>query len=72
MEPDETNWLTVKCTCGQPTTIGVVHRTDGPCYYPKKTGEWVGLTQEEAAACWNFSYIQYWKNIEEKLKEKNT
>ena len=22
-----------RCVCGEPTTLGVVHRTDGPCYH---------------------------------------
>ena len=34
--------------------------------------EWVGLTDEEAAACWSTSAVQTWKNFEAKLKEKNT
>jgi hypothetical protein len=34
--------------------------------------EWVGLTDEEAAECWSTSALQTWKNIEAKLKEKNT
>ena len=33
---------------------------------------WVGLTAEEAAECWTTSATQTWKNIEAKLKEKNT
>jgi hypothetical protein len=37
---------------------------------PRK--EWVGLTTEEAAICWTNSEVQSWKNIEAKLKEKNT
>jgi hypothetical protein len=37
---------------------------------PKR--EWVGLTTEEAAICWTNSEVQSWKNIEAKLKEKNT
>jgi len=37
---------------------------------PKR--EWVGLTEEEAAACWSTSAVQTWKNFEAKLKEKNT
>jgi len=35
-------------------------------------GEWVGLTDEEAAECWSTSAVQTWKHIEAKLKEKNT
>ena len=33
---------------------------------------WVGLTDEEAAACWSTSAVKTWKNIEAKLREKNT
>lgn len=33
---------------------------------------WRGLTAEEAAECWTTNAIQTWKNIEAKLKEKNT
>ena len=36
---------------------------------PKR--EWVGLTDEEAAECWNSSAVTTWKNIEAKLREKN-
>ena len=34
--------------------------------------EWVGLTDEERAECWNSSAVQSAINIEAKLKEKNT
>jgi hypothetical protein len=34
--------------------------------------EWVGLTDEERAQCWNSSAVQSAINIEAKLKEKNT
>jgi len=33
---------------------------------------WVGLTDEEAAQCWTYNDRTSWKNIEAKLKEKNT
>lgn len=36
------DWM---CVCGDLTTLGIVHRKDGPCYYPDKR-EWVGLTIE--------------------------
>lgn len=36
---------------------------------PKR--DWIGLTDEEAAKCWNTSAVQTWKNIEAALKEKN-
>jgi len=31
---DRRNATTAKpsCVCGDPTTVGTVHRTDGPCY----------------------------------------
>jgi hypothetical protein len=35
------------------------------------TTEWVGLTDEERAECWNTSAVQSALNIEAKLKEKN-
>lgn len=63
------DWM---CVCGDLTTLGVVHRKDGPCYYPDKR-EWVGLTQEEllnlGAGIVNFEYAAA---IEAKLKELNT
>ena len=34
--------------------------------------KWVGLTDEEAAECWSTSAVASWKNIEAKLREKNT
>jgi hypothetical protein len=37
--------------------------------YTKK--EWVGLTGEELTECWNMSGVEFYKNIEAKLKEKN-
>ena len=33
--------------------------------------EWVGLTDEEAAACWSTSAVKTWKAFESKLKDKN-
>jgi hypothetical protein len=33
---------------------------------------WVGLTDEEAAECWTYNDRTSWRNIEAKLKEKNT
>ena len=41
-----------------------------PIYAATKI-KWHGLTDEEAAQCWNTSAVQTWKNIEAKLKEKN-
>ena len=43
-----------------------------PLYLAPPKREWVGLTTEEAAICWTNSEVQSWKNIEAKLKEKNT
>jgi len=35
--------------------------------------EWVGLTDDEAWACWNWEdFNETWKKMEAKLKEKNT
>ena len=64
------DWL---CTCGDLTTLGVVHRKDAPCYYPDKR-EWVGLTDEERYLGDGRSEeeIEYARAIEAKLKEKNT
>ena len=33
---------------------------------------WFGLTEKEAAQCWNPNARENWKNIEAALKEKNT
>jgi len=47
--------------------------TQGVAFYtapPKR--EWVGLTEEEVAECWTTNAVQTWKNIEAKLREKNT
>lgn len=43
-----------------------------PLYTEPPKREWVGLTEEEAADCWSTSAVKSWKNIEAKLKEKNT
>lgn len=37
------DWM---CVCGDLTTLGVLHRKDGPCYVPNKR-EWIGLTDDE-------------------------
>jgi hypothetical protein len=34
------------CTCGDPTTLGVVHLRDRPCFHYVER-EWVPLTDEE-------------------------
>ena len=74
------DWL---CTCGDLTTLGVVHRKDAPCYYPDKR-EWVGLTDDEVCDLWSWSATAeaertantqqhaFYRAIEAKLKEKNT
>ncbi|MCX5781785.1 MAG: hypothetical protein NT145_03640 [Elusimicrobia bacterium] len=30
---DETE---IECSCGEPWTLGVIHRKDKPCYYPER------------------------------------
>jgi hypothetical protein len=37
---------------------------------PQRT--WVGLTDKEAAECWTYNDRTSWKNIEAKLRSKNT
>jgi hypothetical protein len=44
---------------------------DVPLYTAPPKREWVGLTDEERAECWNTSAVQSALNIEAKLKEKN-
>ena len=44
-----------------------------PLYdHPQPKREWVGLTDEEASACWTYNDRTSWRNIEAKLKEKNS
>ena len=67
------DWM---CVCGDLTTLGVVHRKDGPCYIPNTKREWVGLTDEERYEClrgtdWQYDPESYAVVIESKLKEKN-
>lgn len=69
------DWI---CTCGDLTTLGIVHRKDAPCYYPDKR-EWVGLTLDEVlkiSELLNLDLPEGWiklsNAIEAKLKEKNT
>ena len=38
----------------------------------KQKKQWIGLTHEEAAKCWTYNSRTSWKNIEAKIKEKNT
>ena len=44
---------------------------DKPLYTHPPKREWVGLTEDEAAECWNFRRSRHGKNIEAKLREKN-
>lgn len=44
---------------------------DKPLYTHPPKREWVGLTEDEAAECWNFRRSRHAKNIEAKLREKN-
>ena len=74
------DWM---CVCGDLTTLGIVHRKDGPCYWPDKR-EWVGLTKEERdgkrvlenGLLFNTAEAQVWEIAvewaEQKLKERNT
>jgi len=32
----------MRCTCGQPMAPGIMHRTDGPCYYVEPADEPLG------------------------------
>ncbi len=65
------DWL---CVCGDLTTLGIVHRKDGPCYIPDKR-EWVGLTDDEVdaleSATDTLEFPQTVKAIEAKLRSKN-
>ena len=38
----------------------------------QESAAWADLTEDEAADCWRSSASRTWKNIEAKLKEKNT
>ena len=69
------DWM---CVCGDLTALGVVHRKDGPCYYPDKR-EWVGLTDDEIDEVLGgdiqdepSGLLDFVRAIEVKLKEKNT
>ena len=67
------------CICKDPLALGIVHRSDAPCYIPEQR-TWVGLTDEERNNLWR--EVVGWgdpshddedlmKAIEAKLKEKN-
>jgi hypothetical protein len=70
------DWI---CTCGDLTTLGIVHRQDGPCYYPYKR-PWVSLTDDDINAvmpyCHNEfdlnEFKEFARSIEKKLKDRNT
>jgi hypothetical protein len=67
------DWL---CVCGDLTTLGIVHRKDGPCYIPEPSREWVGLTNEVISRLWlstspYFNEDDFARAIEKYLKEKN-
>jgi hypothetical protein len=49
-----------------------VSRYAGMKLYATPQRTWVGLTDEEAAECWTYNDKTSWRNIEAKLKEKNT
>ncbi len=67
------DWM---CVCGDLTTLGIVHRKDGPCYIPEPHRTWVGLTDDEKyALCKRFPFnltFDAIAAIEAKLREKNT
>ena len=68
------DWLEIKCTCGDPLSPNIIHRTDGPCYQKEK--KWVGLTGEEKHYLNEVLNLQgrfpIIDAIEAKLKEKNS
>ena len=66
-----TNEFNPDCVCGDLTTLGVVHRKDGPCYYPEPKREWVGLTDEDEIDWDEVGLRSLVKAVEAKLKEKN-
>jgi len=65
------DWL---CVCGDLTTLGIVHRKDGPCYIPEPKHDWVDLTDREMMDVIDIddSPMTMGRKIEAKLKEKNT
>ena len=62
------DWM---CVCGDLTALGVVHRKDGPCYYPDKR-EWVGLHWNDLPEIYvgDTAFLHGAKWAEAKLKEK--
>jgi hypothetical protein len=62
-----TNGCVGVCSKGQPDLARV-----GEVGVWGEKREWIGLTDEERAECWNSSAVQSAINIEAKLKEKNT
>ena len=64
------------CICKDPLALGVVHRSDAPCYIPEQR-KWVGLTQEDINIAFDDTqegggFDDFARAIEAKLKEKNT
>ena len=55
------------CICKDPLALGVVHRSDAPCYIPEQR-TWVGLTD----AVLRQIILAAVGVAEAKLKEKNT
>lgn len=63
------------CICKDPLALGVVHRSDAPCYIPEQR-TWVGLTIEDKKEYLDQDFggsradAMDW--AEQRLKEKNT
>lgn len=55
------------CICKDPLALGVVHRSDAPCYIPEQR-TWVGLTDADLRQI----ILAAVGVAEAKLKEKNT
>lgn len=66
------DWLEIKCTCGNPAAIGVVHTTSGACYPEMHPS---GMTMQR----WNWPYktpqerelVAKWFKKQEKTKQDN-
>jgi len=64
------------CICKDPLALGVVHRSDAPCYIPEQR-TWVGLTQEDIDIAFDDTqegggFDDFARAIEATLKRKNT
>ena len=55
------------CICKDPLALGIVHRSDAPCYIPEQR-TWVGLTDADLRQI----ILAAVGVAEAKLKEKNT